>query len=70
VAIMLVDKAGPSLSNVVREAFPSLKYQVSSGLTLILFAVVVIFFLLIEPKGLYHRLERIKLYYRLNPFAY
>jgi hypothetical protein len=28
------------------------------------------FFLLIEPKGLYYRLEKIKLYYRLNPFAY
>ena len=70
VAIMLVDKAGPYLSEAVQNAFPSLKYQVSSGLQLVLFAVVVIFFLLIEPKGLYHRLERIKLYYRLNPFAY
>ncbi len=70
VAIMLVDKAGPSLSSAVQSAFPSLKYQVSAALSLILFAVVVIFFLLIEPKGLYYRLERIKLYYRLNPFAY
>ena len=39
-------------------------------LAMILFALVVIFFILIEPKGLYHRLERIKLYFRLNPFAY
>lgn len=69
-AIMLVDKSGPYLSDAVRNVFPSLKYQVASALTLISFAVVVIFFLLIEPKGLYHRLERIKLYYRLNPFAY
>ena len=70
VAIMLVDKAGPSLSSAVQDAFPSLRYQVSSALSLILFAVVVMVFLLIEPKGLYYRLERIKLYYRLNPFAY
>jgi len=70
VAIMLVDKAGPSLSGAVQDAFPSLKYQVSSALSLMLFAVVVMVFLLIEPKGLYYRLERIKLYYRLNPFAY
>ncbi|MDM8001275.1 MAG: branched-chain amino acid ABC transporter permease [Dehalococcoidia bacterium] len=70
VAIMLVDKAVPYVSDWVQGAFPSLKYQVSSGLQLILFAIVVIIFLLLEPKGLYHRLERIKLYYRLNPFAY
>lgn len=70
VAIMLVDKAGPSLSTAVQDAFPSLKYQVSGAVSLIMFALVVMFFLMIEPKGLYHRLERIKLYYRLNPFAY
>ena len=70
VGIMLVDKAGPSLSTAVQNAFPSLKYQVSGAVSLIMFAVVVMFFLLIEPKGLYYRLERIKLYYRLNPFAY
>jgi branched-chain amino acid transport system permease protein len=70
VAIMLVDKTVPYLSDAVQSAFPSLKYQVSSGLSLMLFGAVVMFFLLIEPKGIYYRLERIKLYYRLNPFAY
>jgi branched-chain amino acid transport system permease protein len=70
VAIMLVDKAVPALSNVVEKAFPSLGFQIPFALGLILFAVVVMFFLLIEPKGLYYRLEKIKLYYRLNPFAY
>jgi branched-chain amino acid transport system permease protein len=70
VAIMLVDKAVPALSNVVEKAFPSLGFQIPFALGLILFALVVMFFLLIEPKGLYYRLEKIKLYYRLNPFAY
>ena len=32
--------------------------------------VTLVFFILVEPKGLYHRWERIKLYYRLHPFAY
>ena len=68
--IMLVDKLVPRLSQVVERAFPSLAFQIPSALSLILFALVVMFFILIEPKGLYHRLERIKLYYRLNPFAY
>ena len=70
VAIMAVDKAVPSLSDVVERAFPSLGFQIPFALGLILFALVVMFFLLIEPKGLYYRLEKIKLYYRLNPFAY
>jgi ABC-type branched-subunit amino acid transport system permease subunit len=55
---------------VVEKAFPSLGFQIPFALGLILFALVVMFFLLIEPKGLYYRLEKIKLYYRLNPFAY
>lgn len=70
VAIMLVEKAVPYLSDVVADAFPSLAFNIPAALGLILFAVVVIFFIMIEPKGLYHRLERIKLFYRLNPFAY
>lgn len=68
--IMLVDKLVPRASSLLADAFPSLGYQIPSALALILFALVVIFFILIEPKGLYHRLQRIKLYFRLNPFAY
>jgi branched-chain amino acid transport system permease protein len=70
VTIMLVDKAVPYFSDVVADAFPSLGFNIPAALGLIMFAVVVIFFIMLEPKGLYYRLERIKLYYRLNPFAY
>jgi ABC-type branched-subunit amino acid transport system permease subunit len=65
-----VDKAVPYFSDVVADAFPSLGFNIPAALGLIMFAVVVIFFIMLEPKGLYYRLERIKLYYRLNPFAY
>lgn len=68
--IMLVDKLVPRVSAVLTDAFPSLGYQIPSALSLILFALVVILFILLEPKGLYYRLERIKIYFRLNPFAY
>jgi ABC-type branched-subunit amino acid transport system permease subunit len=60
----------PYASDLVSKAFPDLQYQVPAALGYILFAVVVMFFILIEPRGLYYRLERIKVYYRLNPFAY
>ncbi len=68
--IMLVDKLVPRVSSWLSDLFPSLGYQIPSALSLILFALVVILFILLEPKGLYHRLERIKIYFRLNPFAY
>ncbi len=68
--IMLMDKAVYYLGPRLAEAFPSLGSRIPAALTLIVFALVVIFFILIEPKGLNHRLERIKLYYRLHPFSY
>jgi branched-chain amino acid transport system permease protein len=68
--IMLMQKAVDYLADPLASAFPSLGYNIPSALSLILFALVVIFFIRIEPKGLYHRFERIKLYFRLNPFSY
>jgi branched-chain amino acid transport system permease protein len=70
VVIMAVDKAVPYFSKMVADTFPSLGFNVPAALGLIMFAAVVILFIMLEPKGLYYRLERIKLYYRLNPFAY
>ena len=70
VAIRLMDKAVDPLASLIGDAFPSLSVQVAPALSLIVFALVVVFFILVEPKGLYHRWERIKLYYRLHPFAY
>lgn len=70
VLIRLVDKGVDYLSPVMEAAFPAIGVQIPSALSLILFAFVVIFFILVEPKGLYHRWERIKLYYRLHPFSY
>jgi branched-chain amino acid transport system permease protein len=65
VVIRLVDKlveiAAPKVSTSV---------TVAPALSLIVFAAVVILFVLVEPKGLYHRIQRIILYYRLYPFSY
>lgn len=70
VTIRLMDKMVDPLADAISSAFPNLSVQVAPALSLIVFALVVIFFILVEPKGLYHRWERIKLYYRLHPFAY
>jgi branched-chain amino acid transport system permease protein len=70
VAIRFMDKMVDELTPVVSAAFPSWSTQVAPALSLIVFAAVVIFFILVEPKGLYHRVQRIILYYRLYPFSY
>jgi len=68
--IRLTDKTVDYLSQILSNAFPSLSTQVPFSLPLIVFALVVIFFILVEPRGLYHRFQRLQLYYRLHPFAY
>lgn len=68
--IMLVDKGVYYLSLELSKAYPSIGGQIGPALSLIVFALVVVLFILLEPQGLYHRIERIKLYYRLHPFSY
>jgi branched-chain amino acid transport system permease protein len=70
-AIRLVDKlVDEQVVPLVKTAVPGWSTQVAPALSLIVFAAVVIFFILAEPKGLYHRVQRIILYYRLYPFSY
>jgi len=70
VAIRFMDKMVDELTPVVTSAFPGWAGQIAPALSLIVFAAVVIFFILVEPKGLYHRVQRMILYYRLYPFSY
>ena len=71
VAIGLVDKlvyyVAPEVSKVVPAAYAS---SIGPALQLIVFGLVVMAFLLLEPRGIQHRVEKIKLYYRLRPFSY
>jgi len=71
VGIRLVDKlVDERVVPLVKSAVPGWTVQAAPALSLIVFAAVVIFFILVEPKGLYHRVQRIILYYRLYPFSY
>jgi branched-chain amino acid transport system permease protein len=62
----LVTIAGPALA----AAFPAIAAQAAASLSLIMRGLVIILFLIFEPRGLYHWWERIKAYYRLWPFSY
>jgi branched-chain amino acid transport system permease protein len=62
----LVTIAGPALAG----AFPAIAAQAAASLSLIMRGLVIILFLIFEPRGLHHWWERIKAYYRLWPFSY
>jgi branched-chain amino acid transport system permease protein len=57
---MLVDKITPLVDLA----------QFNVAMSLILYAVVILAFLLFEPGGLYSRWQKFKTYYRLRPYSY
>jgi branched-chain amino acid transport system permease protein len=59
----LVTMAGPILSAAVAP-------QAAASLALISHGLIIIIFLIFEPRGLYHRWEIIKAYFRLWPFSH
>jgi branched-chain amino acid transport system permease protein len=67
VALKLLDElvtiAGPILSSVVAP-------QAAASLALISHGLIIIIFLIFEPRGLHHRWEMIKAYFRLWPFSH
>ncbi len=71
VVLRLVEKLVDNVSSALQGAFPDVfGVQVFPALSLIFFAAVVLFFIRWEPRGLYHKLQRFKTYYRLHPFSY
>lgn len=56
----------PFLGNL----FPGISTNIFSGLALIFYSLVVIVFLLFEPRGINRQFNLFKAYYRLWPFAY
>jgi branched-chain amino acid transport system permease protein len=69
--IMLVDRVTTYyISPALQDWFPDFSSNFGHAMTLIIFAGVVMFFIVVEPRGLYHRFQRLKLYYRLHPFSY
>jgi len=67
VALKLLDElvtvAGPILSAAVAP-------QAAASLALISHGLVIIIFLIFEPRGLHHRWEMVKAYFRLWPFSH
>jgi branched-chain amino acid transport system permease protein len=62
----LVTVVGPMLAAI----FPAVAAQAAASLGLITRGLVIIIFLIFEPRGLAHRWEIVKAYYRLWPFSH
>jgi len=70
VILRIMEKLVDWISHELGEALPSVSVQIFPAMSLIVFAAVVMFFIMVEPRGAYHRWERMKIYYRLHPFSF
>jgi len=69
ITLKLLDEAmilaGPALA----AAFPAIAAQAAASLSLIMRGLVIVIFLIFEPRGLVHRWELIKAYFKRWPFS-
>ena len=56
---VIIDQVAPMLNSV----------QLILALNLVVFSGVIVLFLLLEPRGMAHLWEKVKLQYRLHPFS-
>ena len=68
--IRLLQQGMMFVAPMMESAFPALPAGFASGISPMLFGVVIILFLVLEPRGLSHRWMLFKSAYRLWPFSY
>jgi branched-chain amino acid transport system permease protein len=68
--IRLLEVGVTRLSPALEAAFPNLPSGFTAGISPMLFGLVIILFLIFEPRGLAHRWVLFKSAYRLWPFSY
>ena len=70
VALKLLDELVIIVGPMLAETFPAIAAQAAAALSLIMRGLVIIVFLIFEPRGLAHRWQMVKAYYRLWPFSH
>jgi branched-chain amino acid transport system permease protein len=70
VFLKLLSEFAVMLGPIAADAIPAISAGISAALAQLLFALVIIGFLVYEPRGLAHRWGIIKASYRLWPFSY
>jgi branched-chain amino acid transport system permease protein len=61
----LISSIAPIIGNMV----PAMSQTISASSAVMLYALVIMIFLIFEPRGIDHRIQLFKAYYRLWPFA-
>jgi branched-chain amino acid transport system permease protein len=67
---LMMDVGVTQLTPILQSTFQSLPSGFTTGIAPTLFGLVIILFLIFEPRGLAHRWNLIKASYRLWPFSY
>ena len=70
VFLKLLDEAVTVFGPMLAAIFPAIAAQAAASLGLIMRGLVIILFLIFEPRGLAHRWELVKSYFRRWPFSY
>jgi branched-chain amino acid transport system permease protein len=70
VSLKLLDEMVTIFGPMLAAVFPAIAAQAAASLALIMRGLVIILFLIFEPRGLVHRWELVKAYYRRWPFSY
>lgn len=70
VSLKLLDELVTVVGPVLAALFPAIAAQAAASLGLIARGLIIILFLIFEPRGLYHRWEIIKAYFNLWPFSH
>ena len=70
VLIRLLQQGIMYISPVLESTFPAIPAGFTSGIAPMVFGLVIVLFLILEPRGLAHRWALFKAAYRLWPFSY
>ena len=70
VSVRLLDVLTYYISPFLSTTFPQLPTNISFAVSLVVFSIVIILFLVFEPRGLSHRWGIFKASYRLWPYSY
>lgn len=68
--IRLLQQGVMFVAPTIGAAFPALPAGSAAGIALMLFGLIIVLFLILEPRGLAHRWTLFKAAYRLWPFSY
>ncbi|MCX7857588.1 MAG: branched-chain amino acid ABC transporter permease [Deltaproteobacteria bacterium] len=69
ICLKLLDELVTIVGPILAKAFPAVAAQFAASLSLIVRGVIIAVFLIFEPRGLLHRWDLVKSYFRLWPFS-